>query len=146
MPREKDIAKAIGERLRRLRELRGYSLYDVESFVGIPVSSLHQYEAGIAAVPGDALAMLCKLYSVSSDYVITGKNIPGEYLRRKWPEGFQVVHRAFMDLKEEEKEAFVELCRGALKSKARLSKLTWEKLEKALEQVDQEDEGESGEK
>lgn len=109
------MAKVVGMRLRRLRERRGWTLVDVYRYTGIAAPTLSDYEIGHMDIPADRLAELAKLYAVSADWLLTGREV-AEQVRRKWPEGFSVFVEGSRTLNEEERGVFLHLANHLLKN------------------------------
>jgi len=61
---------------RRLRELRGFDMTQVEfaNQLGISQSQLSKYERGVAAPAADVLIRIKKRFRVSVDWLLTGKD------------------------------------------------------------------------
>ena len=73
--------EAFAARLRKLRTEAGYSRNDIEVAIGIPVSSLGNYERGDKLPNVETLAKLCAFYHVPADYVlcVTDQPLPAEW-------------------------------------------------------------------
>ncbi len=133
-PHDLDMAKVIGSRLKRLRERRGWSLLDVTRYTGIGTSTLSEYESGLFDVPADRLADLAKLYAVSADWLLTGRDV-AEQVRRKWPEGFAVFTEGSRSLNEEERGVFLHLANYLLKNDALLRRGHLQKVMRAFDEA-----------
>jgi len=88
---------SVGARLAVLRKRKGWSVHDVAKFTGIPATTLSDYETDRSPVPADRLEILARLYLVSTDWIVTGKDI-AENTRRQWPEGYAVLTRLNKEL------------------------------------------------
>src|SRR5512134_3653762 len=64
-PERESMQPWLGERLRRLRHLRGYSLEDVAKATNISISFLSVVEAGKSDIAISRLMKLVKLYDAS---------------------------------------------------------------------------------
>lgn len=64
----------IGDRLTELRADRGYTQRSVSAIIGIAESTIVSWEHGLHMPSAVLLAKLCKLYKVSADYIIFGKD------------------------------------------------------------------------
>ncbi len=60
----------MGERLKLLRIEKGLTLKEVAEKLNVTIRSVSRYEDGSREPSIEMLAKLCKLYNVSSDYVI----------------------------------------------------------------------------
>ncbi|MHB8927110.1 MAG: helix-turn-helix domain-containing protein [Bacillota bacterium] len=129
-----DMAKVVGMRLRRLRERRGWTLVDVYRYTGIAAATLSEYETGHMDVPADRLADLAKLYAVSADWLLTGRDV-AEQVRRKWPEGFAVFTEGSRSLNEEERGVFLHLANYLLKNEALLQRGQLQKVMRAFDEA-----------
>lgn len=98
----------IGARLLAARKKRGWTIYDVQGYTSIPANTLSEYENDSLEVPSERLEKLSRLYGVSADWLLTGRDT-AENARRKWPEGFVVLTRLNKDLTDQQKEKFVAL-------------------------------------
>ena len=64
------MKKIICERLKELRTEKGYSQKQVADMLKIDRSNYSKYELGKLDLNTDMLINICKLYSVSSDYIL----------------------------------------------------------------------------
>lgn len=72
--------KELGMRLKAIREQKKWTQQEVCAKVDIPkVQTLSAYERGINAPNLDTLSKLCKLYNVSSDYLLFGEEYKKEH-------------------------------------------------------------------
>lgn len=60
----------LGERLKELRNERGWTLKQVASELAIPLQTYANYEHGTREPPLDLLISLCDLFKVTADYII----------------------------------------------------------------------------
>ena len=111
---ESEMCKVVGGRLRRLRERRGWALSDVARYTGIPMSTISEYELGSVSIPSERLGEFAKLYAVSTDWLLTGREV-AEQVRHKWPEGFSVFAEGAKQLSEEERGVFLHIANYLLK-------------------------------
>lgn len=58
------------QRIRKLRKDHGYTQEKVASYLGTSQTMYARYERGANKLPVRHLIMLCKLYHVSSDYIL----------------------------------------------------------------------------
>ncbi|EST12072.1 helix-turn-helix domain-containing protein [Sporolactobacillus laevolacticus] len=95
------LKKALGDRLKELRELRGLTQKEVASRFGITNFQLSRYETGKANPDPDLIAKFAEYYEVTSDYLLglSVKKNP-----EKQPEG-----RFFYDLDSASQEDLDEL-------------------------------------
>ncbi len=125
-PRKLDT---IGNRLRHMRTKRGWTIYDVEHFAGIPAPTLAEYERDLSIVPADRLPVLARLLSVSVEWLVTGKET-AENLRRQWPEGFALWGKLSRELNDADKERVVAFVEAFLKQRDKVSQIIdWDRLE-----------------
>ena len=64
------MKKIICERLKELRTEKGYSQKQVADMLKIDRSNYSKYELGKLDLNTDMLINICKLYDVSSDYIL----------------------------------------------------------------------------
>lgn len=67
-----NIFEVIGIRLRRIRDLRGYSRSTVAELAGISEKHLYNIEMGNVRMSVDRLVDLCDILEVSSNYILDG--------------------------------------------------------------------------
>lgn len=73
MENKKDnIFEKIGIRLRKIRDMRGYSRSTVAELAGMSEKHLYNIEMGNVRMSVDRLVDLCDILEVSSNYVIDG--------------------------------------------------------------------------
>lgn len=72
MIQNKDIRKAFGQRLKKLRKQNGWTQKELANQVGIQFAQLNKYECGLHAPPIEKLAQLSDVLGVTLDYLITG--------------------------------------------------------------------------
>ena len=63
----------LGERLKKLRENMDLEQKDVANMIGVKNNTLSQYESDNRKPDYDTLQRLAKLYNVTIDYLVTGK-------------------------------------------------------------------------
>lgn len=124
---------SVGARLAALRKTKGWSVHDVAKFTGIPATTLSDYETDQSPVPADRLEILARLYLVSTDWIVTGKDT-AENTRRRWPEGYAVLTRLNKELTEEEKDRFLDLADRVAENPGALKYLTREEWDRILRQ------------
>ncbi len=57
-------------KLKELRQLNSYSQADIALILGIRQEQYSKYESGIRELPIHLLIRICKIYKVSSDYIL----------------------------------------------------------------------------
>jgi transcriptional regulator with XRE-family HTH domain len=75
------FSRAIGARLRELREERGWTQRELDSRLGILQSKLSKYESGTHQPSLRTLVRMANLFGVSTDYLLTGTGTPVPPLR-----------------------------------------------------------------
>jgi transcriptional regulator with XRE-family HTH domain len=80
-PRPSAFSRALGARLRELREERGLSQRELGSRLGILQSKLSKYESGTHQPSLRTLLRMANLFAVSTDYLLTGTGTPAPPLR-----------------------------------------------------------------
>jgi transcriptional regulator with XRE-family HTH domain len=80
-PRPSAFSRALGARLRELREERGLSQRELGSRLGILQSKLSKYESGTHQPSLRTLVRMANLFAVSTDYLLTGAGTPAPPLR-----------------------------------------------------------------
>jgi len=74
------VSETIGERLRNLRDKKGYTLEKAGSLVGITKQTLYKYENGIITnIPSDKIEQLAKIYNVSPTYIMGWEDMPTNF-------------------------------------------------------------------
>ncbi|MGN0452932.1 MAG: helix-turn-helix domain-containing protein [Ruminococcus sp.] len=58
------------ENLKKLRKANSYSQADIAFILGIRQEQYSKYESGVRELPIHILIKLCKIYRVSSDYIL----------------------------------------------------------------------------
>ncbi len=86
-----DEYRGIGRRLRRARELAGYSQEDVAKFLNVTGATYSRYESGQHKIAVADLYRLAEFLHVSPEYLVRGRQpSPGDlpdfdmYIRRKF--------------------------------------------------------------
>jgi len=80
-PQPSTFSRAIGVRLRELREERGWTQRELDSRLGILQSKLSKYESGTHQPSLRTLVRIANLFGVSTDYLLTGTGTPVPPLR-----------------------------------------------------------------
>lgn len=80
-PQPSVFSRAIGVRLRELREERGWTQRELDSRLGILQSKLSKYESGTHQPSLRTLVRMANLFGVSTDYLLTGTGTPVPPLR-----------------------------------------------------------------
>jgi len=80
-PQPSPFSRAIGTRLRELREERGWTQRELDSRLGILQSKLSKYESGTHQPSLRTLVRMANLFGVSTDYLLTGTGTPVPPLR-----------------------------------------------------------------
>ncbi len=58
------------QKLKELRHLNSYSQSDIALILGIRQEQYSKYESGVRELPLHLLRRICKIYKVSSDYIL----------------------------------------------------------------------------
>lgn len=66
------LNEQIGGRLRELREAKHMSQIAVSIELNIANTTYNRYENGKSSIPFDILVAVCKLFHVTTDFVLTG--------------------------------------------------------------------------
>jgi len=80
-PQPSVFSRAIGTRLRELREERGWTQRELDSRLGILQSKLSKYESGTHQPSLRTLIRMANLFGVTTDYLLTGTGTPVPPLR-----------------------------------------------------------------
>lgn len=80
-PQPSAFNRAIGARLRELREERGWTQRELDTRLGILQSKLSKYESGTHQPSLRTLVRMANLFGVSTDYLLTGAGTPAPPLR-----------------------------------------------------------------
>ncbi len=80
-PQPSVFSRAVGIRLRELREERGWTQRELDSRLGILQSKLSKYESGTHQPSLRTLVRMANLFGVTTDYLLTGTGTPVPPLR-----------------------------------------------------------------
>jgi len=80
-PQPSAFSRALGARLRELREERGWSQRELGNRLGVLQSKLSKYESGTHQPSLRTLVRMASLFAVSTDYLLTGAGTPAPPLR-----------------------------------------------------------------
>jgi len=64
------IGVTIGERIKQMRQIRGYSQQELASKIGIAMNSLYHYEKNRKTPSAEVVAKLAEALGVSADYLL----------------------------------------------------------------------------
>ncbi len=70
------MSETLGERIRRLRQTKGYTLEVLAARAGVTNVSIHHWEAGSRSPLADKLQAMARALGVSVDYLLTGRETP----------------------------------------------------------------------
>lgn len=65
--------ETIGERIRKLREERGFKQKEIAAFLQLNSNTYCRYEKGERTPPPEVIAKLAEFYGITTDYILTGK-------------------------------------------------------------------------
>lgn len=102
------------QRMRKLREERGWTQREVAERLGIPTNSYSGYERGAREPDFAMVVRIARLYQVSVDYLLglsDERSISNERLA--------VMNRSLVHLPEEDKETLLALIDAYLESRRR---------------------------
>jgi transcriptional regulator with XRE-family HTH domain len=68
--RDINIYKQIGEKIRKLRLMKGMSQKELARYVGVTYQQIQNYEKGKSKIPVDRLIEIAKAFEVSLDYFL----------------------------------------------------------------------------
>ena len=66
------LAAAIGDRIRQLREAKGWKQSDLAARVGVSRAAIGYYETGTRTPPYATLIRIAEVFGVSTDYILRG--------------------------------------------------------------------------
>ena len=72
----------IGERLSEIRKDHKHTQADLASLLNVTVSAIRSWEQGKSSPPHEMLVSICRLYGVSSDYLLGLSNTDPAYTNR----------------------------------------------------------------
>lgn len=72
----------LGERLSEIRKDHGHTQADLADQLGVSLFTVRAWEQGKSAPNHDMLVTLCRLYHVSSDYLLGLSNVDPVYVQR----------------------------------------------------------------
>lgn len=78
----------IGERLAEIRKDHGDKQTDLAQKLNVAVSTIRSWEQEKSAPPHDMLVRICRLYRVSSDYLLGLSDIDPAYVQHQRSENF----------------------------------------------------------
>lgn len=71
------MCETIGDRLKKLRDKKGFTLEKAGNLVGVTKQTLYKYENGIITnIPSDKIEQLAKIYHVSPTYIMGWEDMP----------------------------------------------------------------------
>lgn len=71
-----EIARRLTERMRQLREEKGWSQYQLAKELGIKRASIANYEGGLSFPPLPVLERMAQIFGVSLDGLVWGQEAP----------------------------------------------------------------------
>jgi transcriptional regulator with XRE-family HTH domain len=74
------LKDGVGKRLKESRKYAGFSQNQVAQYLGILQPAYARYESGVIELDYEKLTELCKLFDVSSDYILGLKDEDGNKL------------------------------------------------------------------
>ena len=95
----------LGEKLKSLREEKGYMQKDVARELNIAPNTLSGYETNTRKPDSETLKNLSEYYNVSIDYLLGSDLMPDDEL----PENIRAVARDLMDLPEENRKLAIDM-------------------------------------
>lgn len=78
----------IGERLAEIRKDHGDKQTDLAQKLNVSLSTIRSWEQEKSAPPHDMLVRICRLYRVSSDYLLGLSDVDPVYVQRQRLENF----------------------------------------------------------
>lgn len=70
-----------GDRLRKLRQMKGYTHAELAELLDLSVRQINRYESNQSDPAGDIVARIAEVFNVSSDYLLGLSNDPSPNLR-----------------------------------------------------------------
>ncbi len=71
---------SIGQRLKQVREMHNENQQDIANILGTTQNYISRYESGKHDIPAYRLAILCKHWKISADYILGLKDSQSEIL------------------------------------------------------------------
>lgn len=90
----------IGERLAEIRKDHGDKQTDLAQKLNVTVSTVRSWEQEKSSPPHETLVNICRLYNVSSDYLLGLSDIDPAYIQRQRLQNF--TKREITDIKNYE--------------------------------------------
>ena len=112
MSDERSIQTILSERLKEVREYRGFSQEEVASHLGVPRSAISLIENGSRRVSAEELSQLAKLYQT------TMESLTGHDQEASEPESIRLVARATADLSEPDRDEVLRFAQFLLSRKS----------------------------
>lgn len=107
----KDVRKAFGERLKRLRNQKGWTQKELASMVDIGFSQFNKYEMGLHIPSLEKLIQLAELLDSTLDYLLMGdRNDRGDLNDTRLAKRFKELER----FQSEDKEAIIRILDGMI--------------------------------
>ncbi|MHB8927106.1 MAG: helix-turn-helix domain-containing protein [Bacillota bacterium] len=100
------VSEGLSRRLRLLRARYGFTLQDVQTRTGIPLSTLDSYENSYYPPSPPVLLRLAGFYHVTTDWLLTGRDDA-----RAWPEGYATFIRLAKTLNLRQRRLLLERLR-----------------------------------
>lgn len=104
----------LGEKIKALREERGYMQSYVAVQLGIAPNTLSGYEKNNRKPNSDMIKKLAEFYGVTIDYLLGNESSSLDDLEEAFPEGVQVLRRASKELTPEAKKKMIQLMKAFL--------------------------------
>ena len=70
---------SVGDRIRSIREDRGYTQHQLATLLNVSAGSLSKYETGKMQIPVDIIVKAADIFEVSVDYVLERTEFPFDY-------------------------------------------------------------------
>ncbi len=101
----KDLAKDLGERVRKAREKAGHTQKQLAEFLGVTQPTYSQYEASVRLPSLEVFARLVQVLGVSADYLLGG--IDQEEIRLD--DETMKVFAEFKQLNQRDRQFYIDL-------------------------------------
>lgn len=96
-----------GSRLRKLRISAGMTQAQFADMIKLSKTNVSKYETGVLEPNLDTVVLICKLFSVSADYLL-GINNESQYPQIQSDERFDKMLECFFHLSEDSQEKVLE--------------------------------------
>ena len=98
-----------GDRIRQLRESKGYSREKFAESIGIGTTQAYKYEMGKSDATGEVIARMSRFFDVSSDYLLGLSDSPDRYEKEFTEAEMKIINAILNNKLKEVAQAILDL-------------------------------------